>query len=130
MVHPYWEYPNQNFDSHIYPRGAAVLHMLRKITGGDKFKEFQEVFLKKYAYGNPNTNDLIDNIRNEFPYLDNTKRNLIYFDTAASSQKPRVVIESIKNTYHNSYANVHRGIYKLSHNDNVFCEKRFEILHY
>ena len=27
MVHPYWEYPNQNFDSHIYPRGAAVLHL-------------------------------------------------------------------------------------------------------
>ena len=60
MVHPYWEYPNQNFDSHIYPRGAAVLHMLRQIIGGDKFKEFQEVFLTKYAYGNPNTNDLID----------------------------------------------------------------------
>ena len=33
MVHPYWEYPNQNFDSHIYPRGAAVLHMLRQIVG-------------------------------------------------------------------------------------------------
>ena len=60
MVHPYWEYPNQNFDSHIYPRGAAVLHMLRQIIGGDKFKEFQEVFLTKYAYGNPNTNDLIN----------------------------------------------------------------------
>ena len=60
MMHPYWEYPNQNFDSHIYPRGAAVLHMLRTIIGGDKFKEFQEVFLTKYAYGNPNTNDLID----------------------------------------------------------------------
>ena len=64
MVHPYWEYPNQNFDSHIYPRGAAVLHMLRQIIGGDKFKEFQEVFLTKYAYGNPNTNDLINVVNN------------------------------------------------------------------
>ena len=60
MMHPYWEYPNQNFDSHIYPRGAAVLHMLRQIVGDNKFKEFQEVFLTKYAFGNPNTNDLID----------------------------------------------------------------------
>ena len=59
MVHPYWQYPNQNFDSHIYPRGAAVLHMLRQIVGDKIFKEFQEVFLNKYAYGNPVTDDLI-----------------------------------------------------------------------
>ena len=59
MVHPYWQYPNQNFDSHIYPRGAAVLHMLRQIVGDKTFKEFQEVFLNKYAYGNPVTDDLI-----------------------------------------------------------------------
>ena len=59
MVHPYWEYPNQNFDSHIYPRGAAVLHMLRQIVGDRTFKEFQAVFLNKYAFGNPDTEDLI-----------------------------------------------------------------------
>ena len=34
--------------------------MLRQIVGDNKFKEFQEVFLTKYAFGNPNTNDLID----------------------------------------------------------------------
>ena len=60
MVHPYWEYPNQNFDSHIYPRGAAVLHMLRVILGDKIFKEFQTVFLNKFAFGNPDTQDLID----------------------------------------------------------------------
>lgn len=59
MVHPYWKYPNQNFDSHIYPRGAAVLHMLRQIIGDKTFKEFQAVFLNKYAFGNPDTEDLI-----------------------------------------------------------------------
>jgi len=59
MVHPYWEYPNQNFDSHIYPRGAAVLHMLREILGDKTFKKFQTVFLNKYAFGNPDTQDLI-----------------------------------------------------------------------
>ena len=59
MVHPYWEYPNQNFDSHIYPRGAAVLHMLRQLVGDDVFKEFQEEFLNRFAFGNPTTEDLI-----------------------------------------------------------------------
>ena len=59
MVHPYWKWPNQNFDSHIYPRGAAVLHMLRNIIGNKNMKAFQKKFLTEYAYGNPETNDLI-----------------------------------------------------------------------
>ena len=71
MVHPYWEYPNQNFDSHIYPRGAAVLHMLRQIVGDDTFKEFQEEFLNKFAFGNPTTEDLI-NVFNEVAEKDYT----------------------------------------------------------
>lgn len=59
MVHPYWKWPNQNFDSHIYPRGAAVLHMLRKIIGNDHMRAFQKQFLTDYAYGNPISSDLI-----------------------------------------------------------------------
>ena len=59
MVHPYWKWPNQNFDSHIYPRGAAVLNMLRNIIGTNNMKAFQKQFLTQYAYGNPETNDLI-----------------------------------------------------------------------
>ena len=59
MVHPYWNWPNQNFDSHIYPRGAAVLHMLRNIIGSRDMKTFQKEFLTQYAYGNPETKDLI-----------------------------------------------------------------------
>ena len=59
MVHPYWKYPNQNFDSHIYPRGAAVLHMLRQIIGDEDFKKFQKEFLTNFRYGNPSTSDLI-----------------------------------------------------------------------
>jgi len=73
MVHPYWQYPNQNFDSHIYPRGAVVLHMLREILGDKIFKEFQTVFLNKYAFGNPETQDLI-NVVNEV-----SKQDLTWF---------------------------------------------------
>ena len=55
-------------------------------------------------------------IKKEFPLLnkDHNGSPLIYLDSAATSQKPKRVIESIKNCYENNYANVHRGVYKLS----------------
>lgn len=58
----------------------------------------------------------LENIKKEFPILnkDDRGKKLIYLDSAATSQKPQVVIDSIKSTYENSYANVHRGIYNLS----------------
>ena len=58
----------------------------------------------------------MNNIKENFPIL-NKKidgKKVIYLDSAASSQKPYRVINDIKHTYENSYANVHRGIYKLS----------------
>ncbi len=58
----------------------------------------------------------MNNIKENFPIL-NKKidgKKVIYLDSAASSQKPYSVINDIKHTYENSYANVHRGIYKLS----------------
>lgn len=39
---------------------------------------------------------------------------LIYLDSAASSQKPSVVIDGISNFLRTSYANIHRGVYELS----------------
>ncbi|MEO0144476.1 MAG: SufS family cysteine desulfurase [candidate division WOR-3 bacterium] len=53
----------------------------------------------------------IEKIRKDFPFLNN---NFIYFDNAASSQKPIYVIEKIKEIYENYYSNVHRGVYKIS----------------
>jgi cysteine desulfurase / selenocysteine lyase len=58
----------------------------------------------------------IDAIRENFPIL-NTKvynKPLIYFDNAATSQKPREVIDRITRYYEQENANVHRGIYYLS----------------
>ncbi|MEN2974491.1 MAG: cysteine desulfurase [Candidatus Caldarchaeales archaeon] len=55
-------------------------------------------------------------VREDFPILNrriNGKR-LIYFDNAATSQKPKCVIEAIKHYYEYFNANVHRGIYDLS----------------
>ncbi len=58
---------------------------------------------------------MFDKIRSEFPVFEKNPE-LIFLDTAASAQKPKSVIESINNCYSNKYANIHRGIYKLSTN--------------
>src|SRR2546430_12009022 len=39
---------------------------------------------------------------------------LIYFDNAATTQKPRVVLEALRHYYEHDNANVHRGIHELS----------------
>src|SRR5881296_3405784 len=54
--------------------------------------------------------------RADFPILDQKVHGhaLIYFDNAATSQKPRVVIDALRNYYERDNANVHRGIHELS----------------
>src|SRR4030042_5083434 len=58
----------------------------------------------------------IDKIRADFPILKRKVHGkpLIYLDNAATSQKPRQVIEACSNYYENFNANVHRGVHKLS----------------
>ncbi len=55
-------------------------------------------------------------VRRDFPILERTNRGkpLVYLDTAASAQKPRAVIDAIRDCYERHYANIHRGIYELS----------------
>lgn len=53
-----------------------------------------------------------EEIRLDFPIFDD--KSVVFLDTAASAQKPLVVVEKIKETYLSSYANVHRGSYSLS----------------
>ena len=50
--------------------------------------------------------------REDFPMLNN---NIIYFDNGATSLKPRLVIDSIKDYYEKYSANVHRGDYDISY---------------
>ncbi len=55
--------------------------------------------------------------RADFPILDREVRPgvpLVYLDSAATSQKPRVVIEAMNDYYRHSNANVHRGIHLLA----------------
>jgi cysteine desulfurase/selenocysteine lyase len=55
-------------------------------------------------------------IRRDFPILDQTVHGhpLIYFDNAATTQKPRPVLEALRRYYEHDNANVHRGIHELS----------------
>jgi cysteine desulfurase/selenocysteine lyase len=55
-------------------------------------------------------------IREDFPILDQQVHGhpLIYFDNAATTQKPRVVVEALRNYYEHDNANVHRGLHELS----------------
>lgn len=52
------------------------------------------------------------NLKPQFPIFKNKK--LIYLDSAATSQKPEVVINRIKQFYEKENANIHRGVYDLS----------------
>ena len=55
-------------------------------------------------------------IRDDFPVLaqEVNGHRLVYFDNAATTQKPYVVLNSIRNYYEHDNANVHRGIHELS----------------
>lgn len=56
-------------------------------------------------------------IRKDFPILEEQIYpgvQLVYLDSAASSQKPTAVIAAMDDYYHHSHANVHRGVHRLS----------------
>jgi cysteine desulfurase/selenocysteine lyase len=63
-----------------------------------------------------NTNINVEEIRKDFPILKRkvNGQNLIYFDNAATSQTPKVVIDSIVSYYSNYNSNIHRGVHALS----------------
>jgi cysteine desulfurase/selenocysteine lyase len=58
----------------------------------------------------------VETVRRDFPILATTMhgRPLVYLDSAASSQKPRVVLDAEREFYETTNANIHRGVYALS----------------
>ena len=58
----------------------------------------------------------LENIREEFPILHQkiNGEDLVYLDNAASTQKPKAVINAIRDYYENDHSNVHRGVHTLS----------------
>ena len=66
----------------------------------------------------------IDQIKKEFPIFDEKIQNndLVYLDSANSSQKPKVVIDKISSFYKTEYSNVGRSVHTLA----VKATNRFE----
>jgi cysteine desulfurase / selenocysteine lyase len=58
----------------------------------------------------------VERIRRDFPILTQTVRGkpLVFLDSAASAQKPRVVIDAMVHAMETQYANVHRGLHWMS----------------
>lgn len=66
-------------------------------------------------------------LKKDFPIFKNNK-NLIFLDNASTTQKPKQVINAIKEFYENSNANIHRGIYKISQKATEEYEKSKKIV--
>ena len=58
----------------------------------------------------------VNKIREDFPILKRKVNGypLVYFDNAATSQKPSKVIDSIVDYYENYNSNIHRGVHSIS----------------
>ena len=54
-----WDKPQQNFDSHTYPKGAVIINMMRWILGDKPFRRTISYFLQKHAYDSADTHDFI-----------------------------------------------------------------------
>ena len=69
-----------------------------------------------------------ERIRDDFPILDQRVHGhpLIYFDNAATSQKPRAVLDAVRQFYEHDNANVHRGLHELSSRATVAYEQARE----
>jgi cysteine desulfurase/selenocysteine lyase len=58
----------------------------------------------------------VEQVRADFPIFSRWihGKPLVFLDSAASSQKPRLVLEAMETAYRTCYANIHRGVYTLS----------------
>ena len=73
----------------------------------------------------------VKKIRKDFPMLDNKIMQghpLVYFDSAATSLKPKQVIESMNDYYFNYNSNVHRGDYDIAAKTDSVYENAREVI--
>jgi len=68
-----YESPEQNFDSHTYPKGACILHMLRYILGDDSFFRTLSTFLHRHEFQPVTTQDFMKCVK------DVTGKNMDWF---------------------------------------------------
>lgn len=69
----------------------------------------------------------IKEARKDFPFFEENK-NISFLDSAATTQKPKVVLDSVYDYYMSTNANAHRGAYKISVESSSIIENTREIV--
>lgn len=74
----------------------------------------------------------VQRVRDDFPFLKRkiNGKQLVYLDTAATAQKPSVVIEAITRFYSEYNANIHRGVHTLSREATIAYEEARQAVAY
>jgi cysteine desulfurase/selenocysteine lyase len=75
----------------------------------------------------------VKRVREDFPMLKKTMngKNLIYFDTASTAQKPKAVIDTMRHFYEEEYGTVHRAVYELAtHSTEMYSAVRSKVKNY
>ena len=75
----------------------------------------------------------VQKIRSDFPILSQEVygKPLVYFDNAATSQKPQIVIDKISEMYEHKNSNIHRGVHYLSNQaTEAYEEARRKVQHF
>ena len=81
------------FDSHSYAKGGQVLHMLRKLVGEEAFFEASRTYLKRYAFGTAEINDL----REAFEEVTGEDLNWFFNQWFLSPGQPNLKVEKTYN---------------------------------
>ena len=73
----------------------------------------------------------MNSIKNDFPLFENQSHSFVYLDNAATTQKPRIVLDAMNRWYQYHNANVHRGIYQLAeHATTAYENARATVAHF
>ena len=85
-------------------------------SGERKLNEGRPRYHESMAVTAPTTKLDARKLRADFPIFEQTfhGKPLAFLDSAASSQKPRQMLDGMREFYETSYANVHRGVYQLA----------------
>ena len=101
---------------------ASVIHMSAGALLGSRFANFLVVndeqtmsqILERSTPRNSSSSGFDPrHVRRDFPIFEHNA-DLVFLDSAASAQKPAAVIDGVAEYYRKDYANIHRGVYRLS----------------
>lgn len=100
--------------------GLCVCSAILSLTGMGLHFELPTKFISRFVFN-------VNRVRADFSILKkrqsaNRQSPFIYFDNAATTQKPRQIVEKLTEHYATSHANVHRGVYRVAEE----ATRRFE----